>query len=322
MWRINMTQYKYIKSLNHALSFYIEDCVARGQSNATVTTKQYLLNLFLNWCLSKEVDFIHQLTIHLLEDYRRYIAAYRKPADKKPLSIVSQYHRLSAVTTFCDRLHYYDILLDSSYLKFELPRLGRKLPKVIPDESQVEILLNQPLLRGDIGIRDRAILEMYYATGMRRNELAQLNLRDIDWQGNMVLVRKAKGGNERKVPILPRTAFWLKRYIDNVRSKQVKIASGDALFLGKTGKRILPSTLTELVGRYLRRSGVSDKGACHLIRHSTATHMTNNGADIRKIQELLGHSDISTTQLYTHISISALREEYVKTHPFAITEQQ
>ncbi|MEW6996226.1 tyrosine-type recombinase/integrase [Colwelliaceae bacterium BS250] len=113
-------------------------------------------------------------------------------------------------------------------------------------------------------------------------------IRDLDLYDKTILVRKAKGGHERKVPILDRTIHWLNRYTNKVRPKQAKLVSGDALFLGETGKRILPSKLTDMVGRYMRRSVVADKGAGHLLRLSTATHMMNNGADIRKIQELLG----------------------------------
>lgn len=306
-----------ISTLHEGKAFYIEDCMARGQSNATIESKKHHVKTFICWAEKEGVTLVSQLNIHVLEAYRRHIASYRKPKDNQPLSKVSQSHALNAVTLFADRLHYYDILADMSYQKFELPRVNKKLPKTIPDESQIELLMNQPMNKGKIGIRDRAILELYYTAGLRRNELAQLNIRDIDFNAKTVLVRKSKGGNERIVPILNRTISWLNRYLQEVRPSLAEIASGDALFLGATGKRILARALTTLVGRYIKRSGVADKGACHILRHSTATHMLNNGASIRYIQELLGHADLSTTQEYTHVTISGLKKEHQKTHPFA-----
>tara|TARA_R110002167_G_scaffold320868_1_gene526660 strand:+ start:98 stop:859 length:762 start_codon:yes stop_codon:yes gene_type:complete len=252
-----------------------------------------------------------------MEEYRRYLSAYRKPKNQEPLSIVTQAQRLIALRVFLERMFYYDIITDNFFAKFELPRTGRRLPKFIPDEEEIELIINQTKTKGNIGIRDKAILEIYYASGIRRTELANLDIRHVDTKNLTITVRKGKGGYDRVVPIVQRTVDAINEYLTKVRPLLAIFASGDALFLGETGKRILSSKLTELVGEYIRRSGVAEEGACHLLRHATGTHMLRNGADIRYVQEMLGHEDISSTQLYTHVVINDLQKVHKQTHPFA-----
>ena len=303
--------------LTDCLTFYIEDCMARGHSNATVNTKNNLLIMFIRWALTQKVECIQNIDLYLMEDYRKYVSAYRKPKNNEPLSIVTQAQRLIALTTFLNRMFYYDVITDNYFTKFELPRTGRRLPKFVPDQDQIELIINQTLVKGKVGIRDKAILEMYYASGVRRNELANLDIRHVDFKELTVTVRKGKGGYDRTVPIVQRTIDALNDYLEKVRPELVTFESGDAIFLGLTGKRILSSKLTELVGGYIRRSGVAEEGACHLLRYATGTHMLQNGADIRYVQEQLGHEDISSTQLYALVSIRDLKIVHAKTHPFS-----
>jgi len=308
---------KKLSTLTDCLAFYIEDCMARGQSNSTVNTKNNLVLMFIRWALIQGIERIQDIDLYVMEDYRKYISVYRKPKNNEPLSIVTQAQRLIALTTFLDRMFYYDIITDNFFAKFELPRTGRRLPKFVPDEEQVELIINQALVKGKIGIRDRAIIEMFYASGIRRNELANLDIRHVDAKKLTVTVRKGKGSYDRTIPIVQRTINALNDYLENVRPELATFESGDALFLGMTGKRILSSKLTELVGDYVRRSGVSEDGACHVLRYATGTHMLENGADIRVVQEQLGHEDISSTQLYALVSIKHLKKVHEKTHPFS-----
>ena len=310
-------QIKKLSALADCLVFYIEDSMARGQSNATVNTKNNLLLMFIRWALIQGIEHIKEIDLYVMEDYRRYVSAYRKPKNNEPLSIVTQAQRLIALTTFLNRMFYYDVIIDNFFTKFELPRTGKRLPKFVPDEEQVELIINQALVKGKIGIRDRAIIEMFYASGIRRNELANLDIRHVDAKKLAVTVRKGKGSYDRTVPIVQRTIDALNDYLENVRPELATFESGDALFLGMTGKRILSSKLTELVGDYVRRSGVSENGACHVLRYATGTHMLENGADIRVVQEQLGHEDISSTQLYALVSIKHLKKVHAKTHPFS-----
>lgn len=132
-----------------------------------------------------------------------------------------------------------------------------------------------------------------------------------------ITIRKGKGSLDRKVPIAPRALDWLQRYIEDLRPELLTLESGIAVFLGRAGRRIQRSALTDLVGEYVRWSGVGKEGACYLMRHASATHMLKHGADIRYVQELLGHQDIKSTQIYTHVTISDLKAVYRRAHPAA-----
>jgi integrase/recombinase XerD len=158
------------------------------------------------------------------------------------------------------------------------------------------------------------MLEVLYSTGVRRTELASLTV--IDWnRGGTLTVRQGKGGKDRVVPVGARAEAWLTRYVDDVRPELVTSGSGDTLFLTDYGEPFEKNRLGDLVRRYLDWAGITVPGSCHLFRHACATHMLENGADVRYIQVLLGHADITSTQIYTKVSITKLREIHAATHP-------
>lgn len=298
------------------LPFYIEDCLARGQSDKTTYTKENLLNMFLNWGATQHVTKVTDLSIDVLEEYRRHLYRHRK-SDGQPLQLSTQRMRLMAITGFLKFLDYYDVLATDFYKKFTLPRVPRRLPKQIPEFEEIELILRQTEVAGALRLRDRTILELLYASGIRRCEAVKLDTLDIDFNHSTLTIRKGKGSLDRVVPIAERTQKWLKRYLKELRPKLSSISSGEALFLDIHGGRLKDSALTELVGNYVLRSGVVKQGACHLFRHTSATHMMRNGADIRYIQEFLGHQDINSTMIYTHVTINDLSEAYSECHPAA-----
>ncbi len=315
-----MVDEKQLSALGECVEFYIEDCLARGQSNATAKSKETLLNVFIKWCAHLDIHSIHGVDKFVLEKYRRHIAKHRKVTDGEPLSPSTQRMRLMAVTGLIKRLGYFDVLDPEFAERFELPKAHRPIPKDIPeDEEEVEMILNQTLT-GRYAIRDRAILEVYYATAIRRSELAKLNIRDIDFKLRMVTIRSGKGRRDRRVPIAQRALDWVEKYIKEFRPRHATIESGDTLFLTKYGNRIKPKILTEMVGNYIQRSGIGKKGACHSFRHAAATQMLRNGADIRHVQEMLGHLDISSTQIYARVTVKDLNKVYHQTHPAALNE--
>lgn len=299
------------------IEFYVEDCLARGQSNATAYTKRILLAAFAKWCLSNNIRLVKQLNLDSLEDYRRYLSSYRKTRDGEPLNLATQRMRLMAVTGFLERLYYFKIIKSDFFAYFKLPRVNRRLPTNVPDEVEMEQILRQTMTKGKMALRDRAILEVYYATGIRRTELANLDIKDIDIKHQLVSVRKGKGSLDRRVPIAARAVSWVRQYLQALRPELATLDSGEALFLGATGKRIRPSKLSDMVSAYVKRSGVSKSGSCHLFRHAAATAMLRNGADIRYVQEMLGHLDITSTQIYTRVTVMDLTKVYNETHPSA-----
>ncbi|MBN2028469.1 MAG: site-specific tyrosine recombinase XerD [Actinobacteria bacterium] len=195
------------------------------------------------------------------------------------------------------------------------PRHGQALPRVL-SQDEVANLLEQPMLEDPPGLRDRAILETLYGTGIRISELTGLDIEDMDLPGREMRVM-GKGARERVVPIGDAAAAALRKYLASGRPKMARSASQRAVFLNQRGGRLTRQGAWELVRKYARRAGLEKKMTPHTLRHSYATHLLENGAGLRYIQELLGHASISTTQIYTHVSRERIRESYLRAHPHA-----
>ena len=178
-------------------------------------------------------------------------------------------------------------------------------------------MLSQPELTDPAGLRDRAMLEVLYATGIRRSELAHLAVFDIDDDRETLLVRQGKGKRDRMVPIGERALLWVRRYLTEARPRLVAEPDDGTLFVSADGVGFSPDRLTQIAREYVKASGVPKQGTCHLFRHTMATLMLEGGADIRYIQAMLGHAELSTTQIYTQVSIRALRAVHAATHPGA-----
>jgi len=302
--------------------YYFDYCAAIGQSPDTIRGKVSGLKKFFLWCLTQEVYFIDQINLDLTDKYMAYLNAYRKPLDGKPLCPAQKRNLLTFVKTFIEKLFSKGLLSRNTLEGIELPSKGRRLPKAIFNVDEVEKILSQPMMFGASGIRDKAILETFHATGIRRIELAFLDIGDIDLKGQTLRVNRGKGGKERIVPMSLRACEWVALYLYKVRHQYAQYCSGNALFLANNHQRYTPNKLSHMVSFYVRSSGVNRAGSCHLFRHATATEMLNNKADLRDVQEMLGHADISTTQIYTHISKKKLTEVYNKSHPSALSEQR
>jgi integrase/recombinase XerD len=198
-----------------------------------------------------------------------------------------------------------------------LPRLENRLPKYILTAEEAEQVLQQPDIGGPEGLRDRAILETFYSTGMRRIEVANLKLYDIDAERGAVMIRLGKGKKDRLIPIGERALAWITKYTRDARPQLLGGVEDGTVFLTELGEPFERKQLTSLVRTYLRKSKIGKMGGCHLWRHTVATLMLENGADIRIIQEMLGHSKLATTELYTRVSINLLKQVYLATHPGA-----
>lgn len=266
--------------------------------------------------MERNVTRIDQINLDLMDGYAAYLNAYRKPLDNKPLCAAQKRNLLTFVKTFVKYLYIKGLLSANPLQNIELPSKGEQIPKALYTEEEIEVILEQPLLFGIKGLRDRAILETFFATGIRRDELVKLNVDDIDFSAKLVRVH-GKGKKERLVPISQRGCEWVAFYIGKIRPMFAFIGSGKALFLANNGKRYIPGKLSDMASQYVKLAGFDRTGACHLYRHNTATTMLDNGADLRHIQEMLGHASILTTQLYTHVSRKKLSQVYQDTHPSA-----
>lgn len=179
----------------------------------------------------------------------------------------------------------------------------------------MERVLAQPAIDTTLGLRDRALLETLYSTGVRRNELRQFALANVDWERGQLLVREGKGRKDRIVPVGERALLWIRLYLDRARPALVHGRAEHHLFLSWRGRALTGNVLSELVSRYLADAGLGSRGSCHLFRHTVAMLMLEGGADIRHVQELLGHARIETTQLYAHVSVVALKDAHRRAHP-------
>jgi integrase/recombinase XerD len=296
------------------LNRFIESSAVQGLSETTVEIRRRMLSRFILWCDERDLDRPQDITRPILERYRRYLYHYRK-VDGQPLSFATQQQRLVPIKMFFKWLTKENYLLYNPASELELPKVHRRLPKQLLSAAEVERILNQTLLHGELGIRDRAIIETLYSTGIRRMELANLKLYDVDTSNGTLMVREGKGKKDRMVPIGQRAGQWIERYRDEVRPSLVVEPDAGYLFLHEYGEPFHGNRLTDLVKKYIQAAGVNKPGACHIFRHTMATLMLDNGADIRFIQAMLGHSDLSTTQIYTQVSIVKLKEIHARTHP-------
>ncbi len=197
------------------------------------------------------------------------------------------------------------------------PSVGKALPKPIPI-NQVRLLLEQPAkLSTSEAKRDRAMLELLYASGMRISELVALNLGDVNTESNYFVRCFGKGRKERIIPLYEKIAATIKKYTNEDRPKLAHGKKDTALFLNARGERLTRQGFWQKLKEYVKSAGLNSKISPHTLRHSFATHMLSGGADLRSVQELLGHANISTTQVYTHLTTDQVRRTYDKSHPRA-----
>ena len=292
---------------------HIEWMRVRGYSEHTVLTREPMLVVFAQWCTVRGIGRPREVTKPILESYRRQLFYHRKP-NGKPLTFGSQRARLAPLKLFFAWMTRQTAPLWNPASELDMPRAERRLPRALTAD-EVERVLATPDLDDDLGLRDRAILETLYSTGMRRSELCGLRLSDVVASEGTVFVRQGKGKRDRVVPIGARALGWIARYLAEVRPAFSVSESEDALFHSESGAPVEPGTHTPRVGRYVEAAKLGKRGACHVFRHSMATLMLEGGADVRLIQEILGHAALESTQVYTHVSIRHLSAVHAATHP-------
>ncbi|MBI4535213.1 MAG: tyrosine recombinase XerC [Ignavibacteriae bacterium] len=225
--------------------------------------------------------------------------------------------KLACVKSFFAYLYKKNVIATNPAANVRSPKLDKRLPVVL-EEAEVEALMAQPDRTTPKGLRDAAILETFYSTGIRLGELISLNLRDVDMEGSTMRVT-GKGNKQRVVPFGRRAGEALASYMlvrdDFLRGNPAAIK--EAVFLTPKGKRLTPKGVNCLMNIYIGRVSEITKKSPHVLRHSFATHMLNRGADLRAVKELLGHESLSTTQLYTHVSVHRLKSVYAQAHPKA-----
>jgi integrase/recombinase XerD len=303
------------RSLYHRLLGFVQWRRERNLSDNTVKTQGHYVYHFILWCEERGLHYPNEITKPILERYQRYLYQYRK-ANGEPLSSRTQNYQLSALQVWFKWLIKHDFILANPAADLELPRIEKRLPHHILTVEEVEQILNLPDINTLQGIRDRAVLELLWSTGMRRMEVAGLTCHSIDYKRQIVMIRQGKGKVDRVTPVGSRALAWLQLYSEQVRPQLLVNPAENALFLAMDGLAgLVPNGVTRLTSHYVRASGISQFGSCHLFRHAMATQMLENGADLRWIQTMLGHRHIGSTQIYTQVSIRALQAVHEATHP-------
>lgn len=302
------------------LAAHLEWMAVTGYTEDTRRARRIALRRFIGWCEERALRDPKEITKPVLERYQRHLYYYRK-ADGKPMTLGSQCGYLAPLKTFFKWLAKENHIPYNPASELTLPKTPKHLPRVILSVQEVEAILREAEPKSAAGLRDRALLETLYSTALRRMEIAGLTLYDVDLTRRLVRVREGKGQRDRVVPIGERAAAWVEKYLYEARP-QLLIGDCEALFLTDYGEPLRAHQVAERVRRYMRFAGLEKPAACHLFRHACATHMLENGADTRFIQALLGHANLATTQIYTHVSIEKLKAIHDATHPAKLHREE
>lgn len=224
--------------------------------------------------------------------------------------------RLSALRRFYLWARRQGLVDQDPCLKLHASKQPPRFPKTL-SEAQVEALLHSPDTSSPLGLRDRAMLETLYATGLRVSELVNLGVLDVNLSDGVVRVQMGKGGKDRLVPMGAESQHWVERYFTESRAPLLGTRRSDALFVTGRGGPMTRQAFWQLVRKHAVKAGIHSPLSPHVLRHAFATHLLNHGADLRVVQMLLGHADISTTQIYTHVARERLRQLHARHHPRA-----
>ncbi|MEM7456082.1 MAG: site-specific tyrosine recombinase XerC [Planctomycetota bacterium] len=294
---------------------FLQSLSMRNCSYRTIRGWKFILQRFTGWCEQRGITCMSQVTPQIVAAYRRSLFHYRNPRTGNALKFDSQAHYLIPIRRWFQWLSEATFIDQNPAEEIELPKSEKRLPTSVLTVEEVESLMNSADVTTGLGLRDRAIMETFYSSGIRCGELVALDVYDINVEREVLTVRLGKGRKDRVVPVGTRALSWIGKWIEDVRPEFVSGSSDQSLFVSKNGRRLGPNYVSNMVKRYMKSIGITYRGACHLLRHTAATLMMENGADLRSLQEFLGHARLNTTQIYTHVSIQRLQEVHRRTHP-------
>lgn len=308
-----MAENKINKSFELQAGRFNEWLQVSGFSKATRRSYRIYLNKFLNYLSGQDIENLNEISPADVYGYQTFLY-YAQSVYGKPLSILTQSNALNVARTF------FRYLTDSGQLVFDpssalqLPKKPHTLPTVL-SIKQVQKLLDMPDIKTALGFRDRTIMEVLYVSAIRNSELCSLDVYDLDNSAHRLHIREGKGSKSRMAPLGTIAVNYLKEYLLTWRSQLLHGKQEQALFLSKSGRRLNQADLTMMVRKYGEMCGLHARITPHVLRHSCATHLLKNGADIRYIQQLLGHSSIVSTQIYTHVETGDLKQVHARCHP-------
>jgi integrase/recombinase XerD len=299
--------------LSRAVEAYLLHLRLANYSQRTIIDRSYRLRYWLRWCEERSLERLESLSAQLLERYHAHLAAQKH--EERPLSPSYIQQHLLTLRYWCAYLADERLIPINIAQRLELPRAPQHIPCQLLTPEEIGRIFAQPDITTPLGLRDRAILETLYATGIRRQELVELAVSDIDFAQARIRITKGKGNTERIVPISQSALSWISQYLDRVRPCLVSNPESPALFLGQFGLPICTKGLARKFKEYMRAAGITKPGQFHIFRHTMASDMLNAGADLRYVQQMLGHESLKSTQIYTRVAIAKLKEVHAQTHP-------
>lgn len=293
---------------------YLE--IERNLSPLTIRDYRHYLNNFVGWSKANSpISRPQHITVELIRKYRVYLAHYNSPNGNLPLKKVTQNYYIIALRSFLKYLIRKDLPVISPD-KIELPKTESRSLKFL-DREQLERLLAQPDISTERGLRDKVIMEMLFSTGLRVSELCRLNRDQVNLERKEFGVI-GKGGKARVVFLSDRAAIWLERYLtkraDEAKALFIRYAGNQEPVQNLEKLRLTSRSVQRILDKYVRKARLPVKATPHVLRHSFATDLLMNGADLRSVQELLGHKNVSTTQIYTHVTNAQLRDVHKAFH--------
>jgi integrase/recombinase XerD len=293
---------------------YKQHLLILNYAERTIEGHVFYLNRFMAWLNERDVSGITAVMKSHVADYQTHLYEQIN-RNGEPLGPRYQNHVLGIVKSFFCFLRESDYLASDPSRDVAYAKTPKRLPRSILSGPEAKKVIHAPNTKTALGYRDRTILEVLYSTGIRRHELVNLTLPDVDYQEGFVRINNGKGSKDRVVPIGKIACRYIENYVKQVRPMLVKDPTENHLFLSILGHSPCFSTIGEIVKKHTRKAKIKKTVTPHTFRHTCATHMLRNKANIRHLQELLGHASLESTQVYAHVSITDLKEVHSKCHP-------
>ncbi len=293
---------------------YIQSLKVRNLAKRTIEARAFMLEKFFDYLAARHVGGVADISKGIILDYQTDL--YQTINKRgRPNSVSYQNSMLSAVKGFLFFLKERDYIARDPSHDIPYAKVPKQLPRGILTKTEARRIINTPDTTCVLGYRDRTILEVLYTTGIRKEELNNLTLKDVDYHDGFLRIDQGKGRKDRIVPLGRIACRYLENYIKSVRPELIKDPYNDALFLSTRGNRLSKNMVWEMVKKYAKKAKIKKNISPHTFRHSCATAMLKNKADIRAVQELLGHESLESTQVYTRVTIGDLKEVHKRCHP-------
>jgi len=301
-------------TLETLIARFVRDLEVRNYSARYIAELPYTLKIFERYLGERQMTEVERVTTAFLNDFQHWLF-YQPVKTGGPRSVSSQNRTLGAVKTFFKFLKRDGYLAHDPAAALEYGREPDTLPRSVLTPQEAKKIIESIDTSTARGYRDRTIMEVFYSTGIRRNELLGLTVADVNLEEELLRINRGKGGKDRVVPLSGVACKFLETYIKGVRPEWAAKTGTDRLFLSWRGRPLDGNTLRLLVKAHAQRARVKKRMTCHVWRHTCATHLLKNNANLRHVQEILGHRLLSTTERYLHLTITDLKEAHRKFHP-------